>query len=156
MVRKLILLTVLFLLSTTFYCQNEKQITDIETTPFFDGDLVLFIQTNLLYPKTAIDDTLEGTVIVELWVDTIGNTYGHIIVRSIREDLDNEALRVTSLISFKSPAKQRDKPIVVRLLVPVKFNLTSTHNKSNSTTIFNNRRNYVGLESFFLNTNPNE
>lgn len=51
-------------------------------------------------------------------------SYGnHEIIKGIREDLNNEALRVAKLINFDRPAMQRGKPIKVKYTVPVEFKL---------------------------------
>ena len=129
---KRLLFTLLFMSSVVMYGQNEGMMTSVETTPLFIGDLKAFIQSNISYPKTAIDDSIEGIVIVELWIDTTGNTFGHNIIKSIREDIDEEALRVASLIKFATPAKQRGVPIVVRYLVPVRFSLATVQKRINN------------------------
>ena len=59
-----------------------------------------------------------------------GFTFGHKVIKGVREDLDNEALRVTTLIKFERPAFQRGKPIEVKYTVPVVFNLGDTDKKS--------------------------
>lgn len=46
-----------------------------------------------------------------------------ILKGGIREDLNQEALRVTWLIKFEAPAFQKDKPIITRYVVPVDFRL---------------------------------
>lgn len=60
---------------------------------------------------------------VEFYIDTVGFTFDHRVLRGKRDDLDEEALRVTRLIKFDHPAKQRGKPIIVQYMVPVKFTL---------------------------------
>ena len=56
-------------------------------------------------------------------IDTVGNTFDHVVVRGIREDLDQEALRVARLIKYDAPAMQKDKPVIVKFVVPVDFSL---------------------------------
>ncbi|WP_436413955.1 TonB family protein [Petrimonas sp.] len=91
-------------------------------------ELTKFIIQNLQYPETALKDSLEGRVITQFWIDTLGNTYNHKIVRGVREDLDNEALRVVRLLKYEVPAIQRGKPIASRFTLPVVFNMDGTQN----------------------------
>lgn len=98
-------------------------ITIIEEPPLFNGDLKKFIQSELNYPLSAIKDTIEGMVVISFLIDKTGLTRNHNIIKGIRNDLDDEALRVTKLIKFATPALQKGKPIKVNYVVPVEFNL---------------------------------
>jgi len=109
---------------------NDELITFIETPPLFKGDLCHFIKEHLNYPNRAKNDSLEGTVIISYWVDTSGITIEHHVIRSLRKDLDEEALRVTKLIRYEKPAIQRGKPIKVKYTVPVEFKLFEGNKKS--------------------------
>jgi TonB family protein len=83
-----------------------------------------FLQTNLIYPETAKEDKVEGQVFVAFWVDTNGYTSEHTIVKSVRQDLDDEVLRVAKLIKFDVPAKNvNGKPIGICYQVPFRFTL---------------------------------
>lgn len=124
-------LTLIFLAFTiNAQCQvnnsEDLLITYIEESPKFDGDLNQFIQHQLQYPKHAVMDSIEGTVYISFWIDTLGLTYDIEIAKSVRYDLDNEALRLASLIKFYKPAMQRNKPISVRYILPVTFKLLKT------------------------------
>ena len=90
----------------------------------YKGDLIHFIQTNIQYPSSAVRDSVQGRVNVAFMIDTVGNTFNHRILKDgIREDLNQEALRVTRLIKFETPAFQKDKPVVINYVVPVVFSL---------------------------------
>ena len=102
---------------------NNQLVTYIESAPLFKGCLSKFIADNIKYPKTAQMDSLEGTVFVSYWIDVNGSTLNHKIEKGIRNDLNNEALRVTKLIHYKKPAIQKGKAIKVRFVVPIKFYL---------------------------------
>lgn len=108
----------------------------VENTPIFRKnkgleELMKFITDNLQYPETALKDSLEGRVITQFWIDTLGNTYNHKIVRGVREDLDNEALRVVKLLKYDVPAMQRGKPIASAFTLPIIFNMNGTQNFNN-------------------------
>lgn len=124
MVKKAILILLLPLMAFEVIGQNDQEIvTAVEEAPFFKGDLGLFIRDNIRYPISAIKDSVEGTVYIGFYIDTIGITFDHSVLRGVRHDLDEEALRVTRLLTFGSPAKQRGMPIVVHYIVPVRFKL---------------------------------
>lgn len=128
MVKYYIVLTLLFtclIVSSQIDTSNNYMITYIEKPPLFNGKLDSFIQKHIVYPERAKEDSIKGTVFISFWVDTTGNTIDHKTIRGIREDLNQEAIRVTKLIKFKEPAMQRNKPIKVRYTVPVKFKISS-------------------------------
>jgi protein TonB len=107
-----------------------EMITFIEKAPFFKDDLKEFIQGELVYPLSAKKDTIEGTVVISFKIDTLGSTINHKVVKGIREDLNNEALRVARRIKFDKPALQKGRPIEVEYNVPVVFDLRHLKKKS--------------------------
>lgn len=124
MVKKLVLILSLVFMSFEVIGQSEDEmVTVVEAVPVFGGDLNSFITDKIHYPISAIKDSIEGTVFVEFYIDTVGGTFNHRVLRGLRNDLDEEALRVTRLIRFDSPAKQRGKPVIIRYFVPVRFAL---------------------------------
>lgn len=110
--------------------------TVVENIPIFrknkgPEELLKFINDNLQYPETALKDSIEGRVVARFWIDTLGNTYNHKIVRGVREDLDNEALRVVKLLKYDVPAMQRGKPIVCPFTLPIFFKIQEFENYKN-------------------------
>ncbi|WP_350472289.1 energy transducer TonB [Parabacteroides caeci] len=67
--------------------------------------------------------SIEGRVLISFMIDTMGNTFDHVVVRGIREDLDQDALRVARLIKYDTPAMQKYKPVIVKFVVPIDFSL---------------------------------
>ncbi len=98
-------------------------ISIIEFPPLFDKseDILSFIDKNIIYPNTAIADSLEGIVAVSFWIEKDGTTSRHAIVKGVRNDLDEEALRVAKLIKFSKPAYQKGIPMSVKYTIPIKF-----------------------------------
>lgn len=107
-----------------------EMVTFIEATPVFNGDLKEFIQGELIYPPSAKKDTVEGIVVISFTIDTLGLTVNHKVVKGIRDDLNNEALRIARRIKFDKPALQKGKPIAVEYTVPVVFDLRHLKKKS--------------------------
>lgn len=104
-------------------CTNGQVVTNVSESPLFKGDLNAFVMNHIQYPSSAKKDSIEGRVVVSFTVDTLGNTFDHIVVRRIRDDLNQEALRVARLIKYDTPAMQKDKPMMVKVVIPVDFNM---------------------------------
>jgi len=118
-----------FILFILICNQNFSQVRDslpfyeIEELPEFDSDLSKFIQDNLNYPQTAINDSISGIVYVKFIINEQGATINHKILKGVREDLDNEALRIAKSIVFKKPAMNKGKSVQIEFILPVDFNL---------------------------------
>ncbi len=125
MVRKIIVTFFCIYLLVPATAQKDSSIVELgypfETPPTFCGDLRLYVQNKLEYPISALKDSIEGTVHVSYKVDTCGKTYDHYIEKGIREDLNNEALRVTKKIVYTKPAYYSGKPIIFYFTLPVRF-----------------------------------
>ena len=120
-----ILIIIFFVVAPLVYSNDmEAQlVTYVSRAPLFEGDLNAFVMNRIDYPLFAKRDSIEGRVLISFMIDTMGNTFDHVVVRGIREDLDLEALRVARLIKYDAPAMQKDKPVIVKFVVPVDFSL---------------------------------
>lgn len=107
-----------------------EMVTFIEEAPFFNGNIKEFIQGELIYPLSAKNDIVEGTVVISFIIDTLGLTINHKVVKGVRDDLNNEALRIAKHIKFKKPAMQKGKPIAVKYTVPIIFDLQHLKKKT--------------------------
>jgi len=127
----LMLFVVLPLLSQS-KCDNVVPFSHPEKElPIFDKSakndfvkLYEFLMGHLVYPETAKMDKIEGQVFVQYWIDTNGFTIEHRIIQSVRQDLDDEALRVAKLIKYEVPAKNYyDEPMGMCFTLPIRFTL---------------------------------
>ncbi|MDB5227197.1 MAG: TonB family protein [Bacteroidota bacterium] len=59
-----------------------------------------FIQLNLVYPKEALENKIEGSVFVEYEVDFKGEVKSAKILHGIGSGCDEEALRLIKLLKF--------------------------------------------------------
>lgn len=81
------------------------------------------IQRNLEYPEIARKAGVEGRVIVQCVIDEKGNVVSTEVVRSLGNNgCDEAAVKAIKSVKWK-PAKQRDKPVPVRVAIPVVFRL---------------------------------
>jgi len=74
------------------------------------------------YPKIALDAGIEGTVIVQVYVDVNGRVKETNILRGLTPELDQAAIDAIKSTKFKS-AMARGKPISVWISIPVNFRL---------------------------------
>ena len=86
-----------------------------------DGDLISFIQNNLIYPLEAKELNIEGKVFVQFVVNKSGETTK---VKILKGDklLAKEAERVTKLISW-NPGEVDGKIANVEMVLPFTFKL---------------------------------
>jgi periplasmic protein TonB len=97
-----------------------------EVMPEFEGGLKAlykFLNKNLRYPSIAQRTGLEGTVYVRFVVDTEGSVTNIEVMRGVSGILDKEASRVISLLPKWKPGMQHNRPVNVRMMMPIKFEL---------------------------------
>jgi len=108
--------------------------TALQNTPCYNKNckgnsevnLLKFIKKEINYPESAQQDSIEGTVIVGYIVELDGSTSQHKVLKSVRDDIDKEALRICKLIKYAEPAKQKNKPVRIKLVLPITFSLEPT------------------------------
>lgn len=77
---------------------------------------------SIRYPKAAIRNEVEGKVFVEFVVNKDGKITDLKVLTGIGSGCDEEALRVIAKSNWM-PGKQRGKPVNVRMVIPIYFNL---------------------------------
>lgn len=75
-----------------------------------------------IYPEVARKLGIEGTLYLELWIDTNGKVRNVIVKKPLYPAIDKIAKERAYQLKFE-PAMQRDKPVAVRLSYPVSFQL---------------------------------
>lgn len=99
---------------------------EIDTAPEFEGGLPAlyrFISSHLKYPEIASREGQEGKVYVSFVVDENGNVGSLTLLNRVGFGMDEEALRVVSLLpKFKTPAKVKGEPVKVYYQLPIRFN----------------------------------
>jgi TonB family protein len=93
------------------------------TYPGGDEARVKFLMENVKYPATALKDTLQGKVIVSFIVQKDGSITDVKVVRSVRKDLDEEAIRVVKLMPKWNPGKLKGEVIICAMNLPINFKL---------------------------------
>ena len=98
----------------------------IPPQPEFPGGqeaLMEWIEQNKVYPQEAIDKGIEGRVVVKFTIEEDGTVTNGKIVRGVDPLLDNEALRLVSIMPKWKPARLDDKDIRTFYTLPVLFKL---------------------------------
>lgn len=99
----------------------------VEAKPTFNGgdadSFVKYVQQNIKYPQSAIDNDIEGKVTVNFVVDANGKIRNAKVVNGVSEELDAEALRVVQSAPAWTPAVQNGKNVPVTCSIPVTFKI---------------------------------
>lgn len=66
-----------------------------------------FISENLVYPKEALENKIEGTVILKYAIDYQGNVKDVKVIKSLGYGCDEEAMRVIKKLKFEIPKEPR-------------------------------------------------
>jgi TonB family protein len=99
-------------------------VEDMPQFPGGDAAVLKFIRQNTQYPEELKSVGISETPYVSYVVDPLGAVTDIRIIRSSGNDLmDQEALRVVSLLQGYVPGRQRGKPIAVQFTIPIRFKL---------------------------------
>ncbi|MFM1932999.1 MAG: hypothetical protein RL226_2302 [Bacteroidota bacterium] len=82
-----------------------------------------FLAKNTIYPEQAKEEGLEGTVYVRMLVLKDGSVSDVRVLRGVNPILDQEAIRVVSMLKYDQPAMMNGKPVIFEQNIPIKFKL---------------------------------
>ena len=103
----------------------------VEQMPRFpDGEaaLVKYVQSHINYPSEAAADSIQGRVVVQFVIDSLGCVGEVKVIRSIRADLDSEAIRLVKSLPKFNPGRQNGKAVSVWYTLPITFTLPQENN----------------------------
>jgi periplasmic protein TonB len=111
--------------------EKPKPFFTVQEMPEFPGGepaLLRFIADNLAYPADAIENHLQGKVIVRFVVSSTGSVDDISVIASQGTGLDlsvleKEAIRVIRILPMFRPGKQNGVPVPVYYTVPVIFKM---------------------------------
>jgi protein TonB len=110
--------------------ENEEEYIEYfyqEIMPEFPGGmtkLMLFIQENMRYPKSAAKKSIEGRVICQFTVTKDGSIEDIIVIRGLHKSLDKEAVRVIKKMPKWKPGKNYEGQVQdCKYTIPVTFKL---------------------------------
>lgn len=101
----------------------------VDESPEYPGGneaMLKYLQQNVKYPKDGLDSAKSGTVYVEFVVRKTGEVSDVKVVRGIKDypSFGAEAVRVISEMPKWKPGLMNDKPVNVKMVIPVRFSLT--------------------------------
>lgn len=82
-----------------------------------------FIAKNLVYPESAMENGIEGKVIVEFVITADGSVANPKIVRKIDPDLEDAAIKVIMKMPKWKPALLGGKPVASTTRASVSFKM---------------------------------
>jgi len=85
--------------------------------------LLKFINDNIKYPEEAAVNGVQGRVVLRFVVATDGSIKRIEIFKGVHPVLDQEAVRVLSMMPRWKPGRQNGIPASVWFTVPVNFKL---------------------------------
>jgi len=99
--------------------------------PGGDSGLMNYICHSLKYPAIAMEEGIEGKVIIRFVVDKTGRVRNPRLVNSVDPTLDQEALRVIRSLQDWIPGEMNGKRVNVYYTLPIGFKLEggSSHSK---------------------------
>ena len=98
----------------------------VEQMPEFPGgqvELMKFINENLRYPVAAIENGIQGRVMVQFVVKKDGSVDDVTVLHGVDSALDQEAIRVCKTLPKFIPGKQNGQPVNVWFTLPIFFRL---------------------------------
>ncbi|MBP5675935.1 MAG: energy transducer TonB [Bacteroidales bacterium] len=99
----------------------------VENKPSFAGgdanDFSKWVGENIVYPQDAVDQKLEGKVILQFTVNKEGDVKDVTVLRGVNELLDAEAVRVVSSSPKWEVGSQNGIPVAVKYVFPVVFKI---------------------------------
>lgn len=114
-------------------------LTAAEKMPKYPGgerELMNYIARNINYPQSAIDNKIEGRVVVSFVISETGKVTDPQVMRSVEASLDAEAVRVVSTLPDFIPGEMNGKKVAVHYVIPVTFALSGDDsNDKNVVTI---------------------
>ena len=109
----------------------------VEQKPVFPGGqkaLMEFLKSNLVYPKAAQDSSIQGRVIVKFTVEKDGSITDVEVVRGVHPALDEEAVRVVSMMPKWKPGTQMGDTVRTKFTLPIIFRLADEEKKKDIQT----------------------
>lgn len=98
----------------------------VQEMPSFTGGesaLYQFLADNLIYPKMAKENNVQGKVYVYFVVDSRGHITNVRLLRGIGSGCDEEAIRVISMMPVWNAGKQDGRAVNVSFNMPIVFKL---------------------------------
>lgn len=100
-----------------------KAVEQMPTFPGGEAALMKWLQSHINYPTVAMENNVQGKVIVQFVVTKTGKVGEVKVVRSVDRDLDKEAVRVCKSLPDFVPGRMNGQAVNVWYTLPVTFKL---------------------------------
>ncbi|MCF8299393.1 MAG: TonB family protein [Saprospiraceae bacterium] len=99
--------------------------TNVVEPAFRGGDRtrIRFLQDYINYPEEAREKGISGTVFIQFTINCIGEIESIKILRGVSKSIDDEAIKVITLMPRWNPGLQYGIPVRVQFNMPIKFTL---------------------------------
>ena len=91
--------------------------------PGGEAALLAFINKNIIYPQIALEQELQGKVILRFQVKADGSVGDIVIQKSLSRECDQAAKDVVKKLKRFIPAKQQGRPVPVWFTLPISFQI---------------------------------
>lgn len=106
---------------------SEEEYKDADKMPEFPGGnaaMARFIADNITYPEEAQEKKIEGVVVLELTIDEKGKIIKIHALKKVEYGCTEAAKDVVEKMPRWTPGEQDGKPVKVKVVLPVRFQLT--------------------------------
>ena len=100
-----------------------KAVEQMPTFPGGDAELMKWLRDHIQYPTVAMENNIQGRVVVQFVVTKTGKVGEVKVVRSVDRDLDKEAIRVCKSLPDFIPGRMNGQAVNVWYTLPVQFKL---------------------------------
>ena len=112
----------------SLYSMKEKNFIIKSRYPGGKDALKEFIKQNLKYPKEALENKIEGNVLVKFKVNSLGKVHEATIVKGIQHECNKEAIRVVQKLKYPKRLN-RKLQVTTNKKITIKFRLPKTKTK---------------------------
>lgn len=102
----------------------DNALVEVQATyPGGEAALLAFINKNIIYPQIALEQELQGKVILRFQVKADGSVGDIVIQKSLSRECDQAAKDVVKKLERFIPAKQQGRPVPVWFTLPISFQI---------------------------------
>lgn len=114
---------------------EDKVLSVIEQMPQFvggDAKMMEYLNDNIKYPANAVENGIQGRVVVRFIVSKEGDVKDVKVVRPLDPSLDQEALRIVRAMPRWVPGKHSGRPTAAYYTLPVTFRIPNDEKKEDA------------------------
>lgn len=105
---------------------DNKIYTTVDESPKFpngEAELLSYVRQSIIYPPKAIENNIQGTVVVQFVVKKDGSIGEIKVARGKSPELDEEAIRIVNTFTQFIPGKKNGQKINSWYTLPIRFKL---------------------------------